>query len=97
MWNCSLLYNIFVPMDGWTERLAFGYIHWFQKVYCQKSISSVASIWCHKRFELEGPACFIPVQRLTGKGICAKINTKNQGNVSCRALHTTVALVIFVQ
>ena len=70
--------TVFLPIDGSTARLTLAYIHWFQKVYCQKSISSVASVWCHKLFEPEGPACFMPVQRIASKCICAKVIIKNE-------------------
>ena len=47
-------------------------------IQTQKSISSVASVWKHKLFEPEGPACFMPVQRIKGKCICSKVTINNE-------------------
>lgn len=70
--------SMYVHNNGSMERVTMAYIHWLQKVSHQRSICTVADVWCHKLFEPEGPACFMPVQRIACKCICAKVIIKNE-------------------
>ena len=68
--------SMYIHVKGRMEFVTLAYVYWLQKVSHQKSICPVADVWCHKLFEPEGPACFMPVQRITCKCVCAKVLIK---------------------
>ena len=70
--------SMYINVKGRMEFVTLAYVYWLQKVSHQKSICPVADVWCHKLFEPEGPACFMPVQRITCKCVCAKVLIKNE-------------------
>ena len=58
----------------------FAFVHWWQRV--PYHFSPLVSLWCRNIFEPEGPACFLPVQRIVSKAVCAPVKVKNENVVA---------------
>ena len=70
--------TFFLNIEGGKVQLTLAFINWMQKVPYRQSICPGVEVWCHKLFEPEGPASFMPVQRISSKCICATVRIKNE-------------------
>ena len=70
--------TFFVPTNDGKKRLTLAFVNWFQKVHCRHALCTGVEVWCHKLYEPDGPASFMPVQRIKSKCVCATVRIKNE-------------------
>ena len=70
--------TFFINTNEGKKSLTLAFINWLQKVHCRHVLCPDVEVWCHKLFEPDGPASFMPVQRIKSKCICATVRVKNE-------------------
>ena len=72
--------KIFLPVNQSTKCIILAFVNWFQAHPARNVYKTDhASVWCKSLFEIEGPASFIPVQKIKHKFISGF--AKHQGEV----------------
>ena len=70
--------TFFIDTNEGKKMLKLAFVNWLQKVHCRHDVCPDVEVWCHKLYEPDGPASFMPVQRIRSKCICATIRIKNE-------------------
>ncbi|XP_031560353.1 uncharacterized protein LOC116296474 [Actinia tenebrosa] len=69
-----------VEVDGCMETCILAEVRWFQVHPRRDALGAPLQVWCNNHYEIEGPADFIPLQRIHAKFVPA-IQVLNNENV----------------
>ena len=73
-----------IKVNGKYITCLFAHVRWFQAHPSRLSLGAPVEVWCNDLFEVNGPANFIPVQRIAGKFIpCFDIVEKENVLIVC--------------